>query len=526
MKKSLIAMAALAATSAFAQSSVTLYGIVEAGVDVGFNARTQTVTQYRNSAGTDITAGIDAQTGSAGTPFVVGNAAVANGVTVGLFRPLVLATAVPGANGFFAPVFGTNTRSQYKPGFRVQDGNSQGTGTSRVGFRGTEDLGGGMKANFVLEMGIRVDDGCSTSANLTAATAGAPPAASALTFCQSSGDSGANLFGRNAWGGVSGGFGEVRIGRQVLGSFSVQGNSWAAGASNGLYDSAVLAVPSMGGVRFSDALTYISPAFGGFRAQLMLSAPEITPATSAAAAQGGAFTFSDITYTNSAGVATRIDNKKKTGVDLALNYANGPIYVGFGYNTRDGGYGQQFNNGIAGVGNVTINTEGGAVRAYTLGGSYDLGVVKPFINYTRQTTNANVMQNTNVAGVNVAQGLASDAVAKAWAIGLRAPVGPVTLIAGYAYGRTNTNAAGINTVNAVNNVGYTINTESKVKAFQFGAQYPLSKRTLIQANYGQVTTDAVGVQSFNGATAATNGSSTATTAAKISSFNVGMKHSF
>ena len=130
------------------------------------------------------------------------------------------------------------------------------------------------------------------------------------------------------------------------------------------------------------------------------------------------------------------------------------------------------------------------------------------------------------AGVNVAQGLSSDAVQRAWSLGLRAPVGPVTLIAGYGTSNTKTNAAGINTVNAINNVGYTINTEAKVKGFQFGVQYPLSKRTSFQANYGQVTTDAIANQQFNGAVAATNGSSTATTAGKISAFNVGMKHSF
>jgi predicted porin len=526
MKKSLIALAALAATSAFAQSSVTLYGIVEAGVDIGYSARSQTVTTYRNNVGADITAGMNAATGTAGTPFV--NGVAANAIGAGTAATLFSTAGTALLSNSINPVFGTNTRFENKPGFRVQDGNSQGTGTSRIGFRGTEDLGGGMKANFVLEMGIRVDDGCATVNNLTPATAGAPAGAAATTNCQSSGDSGANLFGRNAWGGVSGGFGEVRIGRQVLGSFAVQGNSGASGSSNGLYDMTTASLSAMGGVRFSDALTYISPDFGGFRGQLMLSAPEVTPATGGltAMSNANAFSYTNLTILNAAGVPITINNKKKTGVDLALTYATGPVYVGFGYNTRDGGYGQSFNNGIVGAGNVNINTEGGAVRAYTLGGSYDFGVVKPFLNYTRQTTNANVMQNTNVAGVNVAQGLASDAVQRAWSLGVRAPFGPVTMIASYGTNKTTTNAAGINTVNAINNVGYNINTESSVKGFQIGGQYALSKRTSLQANYGQVTTDATAIQRFNGAVAATNGSSTATTNGKISGFNVGMKHSF
>ena len=198
MKKSLIALAALAATSAFAQSSVTLYGIVEAGVDIGYNARTQTTTIYRDSSGNDISGRISPSLGDTAivnntanggaptnlSPFTRGILAVPNSFGVGPFVPTTAATAVPGANGAFAPVFSANTRSEYKPSFRVQDGNSQGTGSSRVGFRGTEDLGGGLKANFVLEMGIRVDDGCATSINPAAASAGAQSGASVTAVCQ------------------------------------------------------------------------------------------------------------------------------------------------------------------------------------------------------------------------------------------------------------------------------------------------------------------------------------------------------
>ena len=60
--------------------------------------------------------------------------------------------------------------------------------TSRWGMRGTEDLGGGLKANFVLE---------STIANDTGA-----------------GGSGPSLFDRAAIVGVSGGFGALTLGRQ------------------------------------------------------------------------------------------------------------------------------------------------------------------------------------------------------------------------------------------------------------------------------------------------------------------------
>lgn len=56
--------------------------------------------------------------------------------------------------------------------------------TSRLGFRGTEDLGGGLKANFQLEAPVSIDNG--NAAGLT--------------------------FTRASWLGLSGGFGALRLG--------------------------------------------------------------------------------------------------------------------------------------------------------------------------------------------------------------------------------------------------------------------------------------------------------------------------
>lgn len=61
---------------------------------------------------------------------------------------------------------------------------SGGFATSRIGFKGTEDLGGGLKANFQIETSVAIDR----------------PAASTI------GD-------RQAWVGLSGGFGAIELGR-------------------------------------------------------------------------------------------------------------------------------------------------------------------------------------------------------------------------------------------------------------------------------------------------------------------------
>ncbi|OWW21140.1 porin [Noviherbaspirillum denitrificans] len=77
--------------------------------------------------------------------------------------------------------------------WRLQSGQQSG---SRIGFRGTEDLGGGLSAIFVLENGFSIDDGSFAQSGATATT----PA-------------GTRLFGRQAYVGLKSGNGTLRVGR-------------------------------------------------------------------------------------------------------------------------------------------------------------------------------------------------------------------------------------------------------------------------------------------------------------------------
>jgi predicted porin len=97
----------------------------------------------------------------------------------------------------------------------VQSGNIQ---TSRLGFRATEDLGGGLKANFGLESGFSLDTGTLNN--------------------------GGRLFGRHAWVGLSGAYGQIQLGRQV----------------NTVYDFGVAFDP-YSGMRYSG--TTYDPAYAG-----------------------------------------------------------------------------------------------------------------------------------------------------------------------------------------------------------------------------------------------------------------------
>jgi predicted porin len=66
---------------------------------------------------------------------------------------------------------------------------------SRFGFRGTEELGGGLSASFQLESGFNADDGTLGYGN--------------------------RLFGRQSWVGLNGGFGSIRFGRQTTAVYDV-----------------------------------------------------------------------------------------------------------------------------------------------------------------------------------------------------------------------------------------------------------------------------------------------------------------
>jgi predicted porin len=113
VSKSLVALAALAASAAFAQSSVTLYGIL----DYGYG----TINHSPNNDPVN----------SAASPVQPTNAFMTNAGTL----------AAPVNAGRLTSFMGNNTIA------------------SRWGVTGTEDLGAGMKANFRLESPVQIATG-------------------------------------------------------------------------------------------------------------------------------------------------------------------------------------------------------------------------------------------------------------------------------------------------------------------------------------------------------------------------------
>ena len=135
---------------------------------------------------------------------------------------------------------------KHENNFAMESGFSTG---SRWGLKGTEDLGNGLKAGFVLENGFSGDDGKAAQ--------------------------GGRLFGREALVSLSGNFGTVYAGR--MGSIaSDMGSLGILGGTSPFFNS-LGAVGSFKGstgsafARYDNTLAYASPVFSGFKVLAMYS---------------------------------------------------------------------------------------------------------------------------------------------------------------------------------------------------------------------------------------------------------------
>ncbi|WP_175687394.1 porin [Burkholderia anthina] len=311
MNNKLLTLAALAATTgvAHAQSSVTLYGVIDAGIS------------YVNHSKT------------------------ANGGSGKLFK--------------------------------YDDGVAQG---SRWGLRGTEDLGGGLKAIFVLENGFN-------SGNGTIGQGGA-------------------IFGRQAYVGLSQAqYGTVTLGRQYSFSTDILGSNYSTGGNTvaGNYAYHVNDVDQLTSSRINNAVKFQSANYAGFtfgalygfsNSTSFAGAPSTTTGTTTTAGSSRAYSF-------------------------GLNYANGPFALGAAY--TDIRFPSQaspaFSTSIANIALTNIRD----LRTYGVGGRYIFGPATAWALWTRT-------QFTPVAAG------ASGTFYNAYEAGLKYAITPaLSAAAGYTY---------------------------------------------------------------------------------------------
>ena len=216
--------------------------------------------------------------------------------------------------------------------------------TSFIGFKGTEDLGGGLKAVFKIEHFLRADQGAAGRFN---------------------GDA---FWARNAYVGLQGEFGSATLGRNTTPLFVSTLIFNAIGDSFGFSPSirqlftpstGLGMLPFFGDTGWSNSMLYSSPNYGGLSFSLLGNLGE-----GAAGANG-----------------------KNLGANIL--YFSGPLSGTFAY--------QQVKNGAFG-------TPAGFDKQDTwqLGGAYDFGAAKVFAQYTSVKTAATVDTSTKLWGLGVA----------------------------------------------------------------------------------------------------------------------------
>ncbi len=325
--------------------------------------------------------------------------------------------------------------------YGVQSGN-------RFGLRGTESLGNGNSAIFQLENGFDLGNGTSQQ--------------------------GGRMFGRQAWFGLENkGWGDVRLGRMTnLASDWLVGGVDPFAAGFGQLNMGH-AFTSGNTLRLDNTLMYRSPVMSGVQAGLGYSF------ATGLASNGG---------TTGYGFETSNNTRQITA---GLKYANGPVYAAASY---DKAYAAE-----------SSAQNGQSVNNWSIGGSYDLKVVKLAAGYGQTRDGFWAGSGAGGAGASLATGPNGNTNALVFApgvgynsyiVGATVPVNAVSrVLVSWTMITPNTNMK--DAYNAQNQTSYNL-----------GYTYDFTKRTNLYTYVGQ---------SVNYATVDT---------AKSTVVGVGMRHQF
>jgi predicted porin len=366
----------------------------------------------------------------------------------------------------------------------VSGGNSvtrlvgSGISSSQLGFRGSEDMGGGMAAHFWLEAGLANDSGAGAptntnnqapggaactgalkdgSGNILQGGTGTPVTTAAAitggTACGAVAMNGAQglTFARRSTVSLSGAFGEIRLGRDYTPQF------WNWTVYDPFGTNGVGTTRTMGSSLATDA------GFGGTGGTSVRASNSITylynHAANATYAAGGKGLHAAVQMYMGENVSSAVNKNDGSGTGIRVGYNAGPLSLAVGYGQTK-----------FATGNMTMTN---------VGGSYNLGV-------------ANVM-------AQVTKDKAGTVSGDGMLLGVTAPVGAGLLRASYSTYENNS-------------------TKAESKQTAVGYVHSLSKRTRAYATYARVSNSGGAKIALGGATGATNASSSA--------FDIGMTHSF
>lgn len=157
---------------------------------------------------------------------------------------------------------------------------NSGYNSSRIGFRGVEDLGGGLKASFHLEAGVNNDDGSGAATSNNNQSAGA---ADPVLNARNQG----LTFNRRSTVSLEGGFGELRLGRDYTPQFWSE-TAFDPFGTNGVGSNIAVGKGGNTGVRASNSIGYLSPSFSGVKVWVQTYMGENASTAPAKAGDGNA----------------------------------------------------------------------------------------------------------------------------------------------------------------------------------------------------------------------------------------------
>jgi len=303
--------------------------------------------------------------------------------------------------------------------------------SSRIGFRGVEDLGKGLSANFNLELGITAGTGevgttpaAFTAANggiTTGATQGSDTGVRTSIVGLSSKELGSLAVGRQLTGMHAILAGDVWGGNNMAGDITYSGiTSTAAGAgvtASGRINSVT--------TRSSNMLTYTSPTVMGANLRADYGNTTATSVSQPGIQYAIKGVYAGYKYGPVTAKIGRVEAVSNEALAVGAVYAGSKTVVtGGNIMYQDKGLTVQYTNGRNLTETYTVAAgyiQGSAVKANKISASYQIGAVMPFVQY----------------GQGVSEGVRTGA-----------------------------------------------NTSTDDKAFQIGSEYALSKRSSLYAAYG------------------------------------------
>jgi predicted porin len=310
-------------------------------------------------------------------------------------------------------------------------------GGMAIGFKGSEDLGSGLTASFVAEIGFEPSDAYTGySANTAAGLTTGAAVVGTASF-----SNGVN--NRQSFVGLAGGFGSLNVGRQYSNIFLAACGYDIGGCANMAGNLAIMvASDASADVRRANAINYTLPSF----------APGLTVQIGKA-------------YGETVRVGANATNNAGDSSSYTLGYATGPFSATFAAETTDntGAFGNFVNKAAASI----------AMKRKTnvTGLSYDAGVAK--LNYTNSKSTV------------------GPAASKASMYGISVPLGALTL--GYESGTGSTSATAA-AASPLKGSQFALNYAFSKRTTAYMRQGTTSESTAVGANAAKITTSAVGIQ--------------------------------